>query len=154
MTRNFREKKFCFKNDTKHSLFMILVENLALFMGSYFKILPWLWLLAFKMLPYLWVITLNSQRHIYTRPPIGVTPPLASTTWLHGVECINSLNSQEIKVFCVRDLIISSPQLCLTNRLVSKFQLFIAKFLVSGPGIANNGPAFSFVVPSWDKLKI
>ena len=40
MTKNFCEKEFCFKNDTKHNLFMILVENLALFMGSYFKIFP------------------------------------------------------------------------------------------------------------------
>ena len=75
MTKNFCEKEFCFKNDTKHSLFMILAENFALFMGSYFKILPWLWVLIFKMLPWLWVITLNSQWHIYTRSPIGVTPP-------------------------------------------------------------------------------
>ena len=50
-------------------------QNFALFMGSYFKILPWLWVLIFKMLPGLWVLTLISQRHIYTRPPIGVTPP-------------------------------------------------------------------------------
>ena len=69
------EKEFPLKNDTKHSLFMILVENFALLMGSYFKIFPWLWVLIFKMLPGLWVLTLNSQRHIYTRPPIGVTPP-------------------------------------------------------------------------------
>ena len=33
MTKNFREKEFSSKNDTKHSLFMMLVENFALFMG-------------------------------------------------------------------------------------------------------------------------
>ena len=48
-------------SEGKHSLLTILVENVALFMGSYFKLLPWLW-----------VLTLNSQRHIYTRPPVGV----------------------------------------------------------------------------------
>ena len=40
-TKNFCEKEFCSTNDTKHSLFMILVENFALFMESYFKILSW-----------------------------------------------------------------------------------------------------------------
>ena len=73
MTKNFRKKEFSSASDTKHSLFMILMVNLALFMGSYFKILPWLWRLMFKILPWLWILALNSQRHRDTRIPIGVT---------------------------------------------------------------------------------
>ena len=68
MTQNFRKKKFSFTNDTKHSRFTIIAGNFALFMGSYFKVLPPLWELIFKMLPWLWVLALNSQRHIFTRP--------------------------------------------------------------------------------------
>ena len=41
--KKLRKKAFSSTNDTKHSLLTILVENFALFMGSYFKILPWLW---------------------------------------------------------------------------------------------------------------
>ena len=35
------KKEFSSTNDTEHSLFAIIVENFALFMGSYFKILSW-----------------------------------------------------------------------------------------------------------------
>ena len=41
--KNLREAEFCSTNDTKHSLFTILVENFALSMGLHFKMLPWLW---------------------------------------------------------------------------------------------------------------
>ena len=70
----FRKKEFSCTNDTKLILFTVLVVNSALFMGSYFRNLPWLWGHIFKILPWLSILALNSQRHIYTRPPIRVPP--------------------------------------------------------------------------------
>ena len=40
--KSFRRRKFSSANDTNHSLFTKPAENIALFMGSYFEIFPWL----------------------------------------------------------------------------------------------------------------
>ena len=46
------------------AIYGLVFQNFALVMGLIFEIFPLLWELA-----------MNSQRHIYTRPPTGVTPP-------------------------------------------------------------------------------
>ena len=58
-----------------HRLFSTgFLKMFALVIGYFFKKMPWLWGYVFKVLPWLWVHPLNSHRHMYTRPPIGVTP--------------------------------------------------------------------------------
>ena len=66
--KRFCEKEFTSTNDTNHSLFTIPVENFALFIGSYFKILPLLWGLFQNATLIMGPCSDFSKAHIYQTP--------------------------------------------------------------------------------------